>query len=647
MQPLACALRVLCVAHALAPIVGSVSMSPAESITPSFKENALFKPLEDGQVWAHLAFEMVTGLSSQHFELFPKSLGQILSRHDVEELHFTLTNGRWRARQWGVATPNVTFHSDQLGEVSLTPLLGPVGAQLWGWLKGEDSSLIDQRWVELQHAIAGIMCASLHQIGRSSSRPTWTFAPANPGAESSQLRYGALPRENLCTENLTPWLKLLPCRNKAGLGKLLSSRRLFESSFHTLAAHVTPLRSTNGEHIGWRLRQTVDIVLDSSNDNYDWSVQHLFGINSPISKCAVASQASVSVLVPGWMRSMVPETVLALAREKQARGVLSEPLPLMKFEPLTIKKKPSTITLSTPPDLVVDAHDNILFIYPLTDDRNLSLAYTYSGSRSWTKMGIKEGLYRATPPLSVSRFIGGRGQHMGTMSVEIQNSHPDKSFTVNYYDAIPWFLRLFYHTLQISQNGRLLDPNKDISKLRFVPSKKRGTPSELEMKIQVPPMSFITVSMDFEKAFLRIAEFPPDVSRGFDVQSAIVSVLSQDSTDEREAFRFYTDGALVLLPFPDASMPFNVVAFTSTVLAFFFGSVFNILTSSPDELLRRGRTSLLQRIIFFLVPKWRALVARCRRKKAEPASLSNVAKDGVNDVSKDTTTSDQPKDKQE
>ncbi|KDO19168.1 hypothetical protein SPRG_21460 [Saprolegnia parasitica CBS 223.65] len=36
-----------------------------------------------------------------------------------------------------------------------------------------------------------------------------------------------LPREELCTENLSPWLKLLPCRSHAGLeslGKRPSSR---------------------------------------------------------------------------------------------------------------------------------------------------------------------------------------------------------------------------------------------------------------------------------------------------------------------------------------------------------------------------------------------------------------------------------------
>ena len=37
-------------------------------------------------------------------------------------------------------------------------------------------------------------------------------------------------------------------------------------------------------------------------------------------------------------------------------------------------------------------------------------------------------------------------------------------------------------------------------------------------------------------------------------------------------------------------MPFNVIAFTSTLLAFFFGSVFNMLHSSSDEILRHSLT---------------------------------------------------------
>jgi hypothetical protein len=33
-----------------------------------------------------------------------------------------------------------------------------------------------------------------------------------------------LPKEAVCTENLTPWLRLLPCRGWGGLASLLANR---------------------------------------------------------------------------------------------------------------------------------------------------------------------------------------------------------------------------------------------------------------------------------------------------------------------------------------------------------------------------------------------------------------------------------------
>ncbi len=36
--------------------------------------------------------------------------------------------------------------------------------------------------------------------------------------------HGQLPHEPVCTENVTPWLKLLPCRDAAGMAQLLANR---------------------------------------------------------------------------------------------------------------------------------------------------------------------------------------------------------------------------------------------------------------------------------------------------------------------------------------------------------------------------------------------------------------------------------------
>ena len=36
-----------------------------------------------------------------HYNLFPKSFGQIVNKYSVEELHLSLTQGQWRHEQWG------------------------------------------------------------------------------------------------------------------------------------------------------------------------------------------------------------------------------------------------------------------------------------------------------------------------------------------------------------------------------------------------------------------------------------------------------------------------------------------------------------------------------------------------------------------
>lgn len=44
-----------------------------------------------------------------------------------------------------------------------------------------------------------------------------------------------------------------------------------------------------------------------------------------------------------------------------------------------------------------------------------------------------------------------------------------------------------------------------------------------------------------------------------------------------ELKRIYTNTLLVSLPTPDFSMPYNVITLTCTVIALFFGSIFNLL----------------------------------------------------------------------
>lgn len=83
----------------------------------------------------------------------------------------------------------------------------------------------------------------------------------NSTAADMHLLYGVLPREVVCTENLTPFLKLLPCKGKAGIATLLDGHKLFDASWQSMAIDVRPVCPEQGECV-LEIEQTIDMVLD-------------------------------------------------------------------------------------------------------------------------------------------------------------------------------------------------------------------------------------------------------------------------------------------------------------------------------------------------------------------------------------------------
>lgn len=56
--------------------------------------------------------------SVSHYRLFPKSLGQVISKFSVRELHISFTQGYWRTMQWGQPYQPA-----------------PPGTELWVWFQ--------------------------------------------------------------------------------------------------------------------------------------------------------------------------------------------------------------------------------------------------------------------------------------------------------------------------------------------------------------------------------------------------------------------------------------------------------------------------------------------------------------------------------
>ncbi|KDN49986.1 hypothetical protein RSAG8_01322, partial [Rhizoctonia solani AG-8 WAC10335] len=277
------------------PLVVFASLVRAQD-RETFSEQLWIEPFHDGKLLAQ--FEFLTVLddaprrpdtlnvedSSQHYTVVPLALGQILREYSVTELHLSLNAGKWNYKSWGA------------------PLVPSVasGAELWAWMghtHNDTTELIDARWHGLTNALAGLFCASLGSMdARRTIVPGIAFRPEGdlPPDYPHSLRYAAIPSENVCTENLTPFVKLLPCKAHAGIASLLNPHRLFDADWHGMSIAVRWLENTGIElRLGFGANRDA-VRLSEDSMRRDWSFQSLFG-RALHKSCLIASKSKVLV----------------------------------------------------------------------------------------------------------------------------------------------------------------------------------------------------------------------------------------------------------------------------------------------------------------------------------------------------------------
>jgi phosphatidylinositol glycan class T len=119
--------------------------------------------------------------------------------------------------------------------------------------------------------------------------------------------------------------------------------------------------------------------------------------------------------------------------------------------------------------------------------------------------------------------VPGYGEELGGISVDITNNE-NRPLTIHYYDSVPWYLRLFFHTLKFHINNTKVDYLKgniryslrDIPVLHnytLAPAEDHGIPAIIEFSMEIPAKSRLSFGIEFEKAFLHWTEFPPDAHR--------------------------------------------------------------------------------------------------------------------------------------
>ena len=404
-----------------------------------FHESLLLRPLEDGSIFAELKFNVITrhsDLNDIFYNLFPKSIGELFIRLPLWQFDLTLTRGRWDAANWGLFHPNIA----------------PIGSELRAVFydhDGRHSSHSIDHWLSLQQILSGLYCASINEIHVQTVNNTkYPFIPSEGEWLNSlsdhrwSYYYGVSPKENICTENLTPWSKQLPCRRNKGLSLLLNPQRLFSANYQSMQVHVAPL----GKDKFMKMTQSFQHVL-SMKDSFEiiekiksvpkWDIHRLFDIPTDhmlsLEGCPVADSSLIMFEVPKWVHSQIPSWNIG------ADGSIAALNPL----PTHVHR--------------VHEYDSYLLVYAM-DHTLKTITFEWPmdmfghhrlGMNTKSESNEIAAISRNNP-LKTERYLIEDNLISGKLVISITNQHPTKSIRFSYFDPLPLSARLNSSPFNIS-----------------------------------------------------------------------------------------------------------------------------------------------------------------------------------------------------
>nr|POF01921.1 gpi transamidase component pig-t [Quercus suber] len=555
----------------------------------------------------HLPWPPPPPLSQSHCPTL--LLGQVQKFH-VKEMELSFTQGRWNYDRWGGFDPISSSNAK------------PPGVELWAVFDVPK----DQSLLQLILLMNG------------------AFTPS-----SGSLRYGTLPREAVCTENLTPWLKLLPCRDKAGLSALLDRPSIYRGFYHSQRLHLTSSEfHSSGVESGIVLEQALTVVLQPNSHKTSktfssetklqpsWSLSSIFG-RKVTGRCVLAKTSNVYLQLE--------------------RGLVTELENLQKDNTITGPDHVGSEGLKDNPGFELSVRPDKMFKEVNSLHRkSLSVLYEYSIERYSVFEPFDLGLTWKFPvvwscpraPLHSSRFLMGSGNQRGTIAISFISTDLEEGFLsanigeescklqADIFQVVPWHIKVYYHTLLVFVVGQLQPITNVVEKMHVSPSEGKVSPGVMELVLKFPcAVKSAALTLEFDKGFLHIDEYPPDANQGFDIPSAVIIFPNFQTSmhylednfsnkspmlskfQEKSPVLSYTEVLLVPLTTPDFSMPYNVITITCTVFALYFGSLLNVLRRrvGEEERILKNRASKKAGRLPQLLSR---LSAKLRGKEWEP-----------------------------
>ncbi|EDO16035.1 hypothetical protein Kpol_1067p7 [Vanderwaltozyma polyspora DSM 70294] len=571
------------------------SIGVNEDVSYQFDEKLTLRPLPNNFLQSSFMFEMnstefTPGVSSidfdkySHYTVFPKVFNSILHTTSARKLQIRFTRGFWDAESWG-RLPHDGFKA------------GGSGVELWAVIEADSKEDAYLKWKKLANLLGGIFCASLNFIDSSKTTfPHTSIAddfelPLFDSNKQLFLLRAALANEPVCTENLTPFVKLLPTKGKSGISTLLDGHKVFDSYWHSLSIDISTRCDATSNICYDHMEANVDVVLHVPST----LSRNEMSIPKPVSgdnlRCDETKFYDAFHCFP---KSESTETSYLISKiyGRQLKGSN------------LISNHPSRVCADVSEDwnILIElngeyfATDNNCF--DLTNNAKNDIYFESSNTTSISKSD--------DVPVFVSRSLISYGNDRGGLRTVFRNP-TNKDVRVKYLEALPWFMRVFLSTMKLETGDEAVEKEelrRLLSSMHYLPAIDRKRPTNLEYDITIPAFSTYVVSYQFEKTLLEFAEYPPDANHGFEVESAVITVV------EPVNYQIRTSTLLLVLSTPDFSMPYNVIILSSTVMGLIFGTLFNLLvkrlltieeadrikaTSGPKYKLRKLKEKLLSK----------------------------------------------------
>lgn len=529
-----------------------------------FREDLFIKPLLDGKLFVEFQFKTIYRGNikdlrwENKIQLFPLSLAELISISDINALHFSLTKGNWNYRHWGYPTRS-----------------NPPGAQIRVRFSQHNKST-RKSWNRLVNLLDGKFCASLDSADEFNSVASkLSFGEHLLENSTVETYYSNLPEETMCTENLTPWKKLLPCYSNSGLASLLNAESLLQSSYSSLSIDIQPKDciisgriSSDCEQV--HLTQTFSIVfnpLRQFEGRQTWSLIKILG-SSIQRACPLATSSRIHVDITNLdnKNKLFPQTFIEHNVELQVDSSRD----IWEKRNYAVYDVSELVASQNATGLNIGVKQNQLFKHtPLSSRPTIPIYFR-------TNLAGSDGI---------------------VASIKNTNREP---IIATYMDVVPHYLRVYLHTLVVkTTTGDDITP----SKVNFDWTNS-DRPSLIEITLTVPANTEVRIFYEFEKVFMRWTDYKPDANKGILVGSASISILYccecmahhvmpigaiQSTTnssrlkcnrnDDISIYKMYARPLLIVLPTPDFSMPYNVICLVCSILVFGFGPIHNLTTT--------------------------------------------------------------------